>query len=222
MMAKPRRRLPREVRERQIIDAALQVFSQQGYHATSVDDIADFAGISKPMVYMYLGSKEGLFVACVRRESERLAGAFREATKEAGNTAEARLWAGLRTFFGFVAEHRDGWDVLLWQPTGLGESVGAELELARNAATREIVALVREGAELYQGARTSVPDADFVTHLVVGAVTSLARWMTRHPDADPDLVARRVMNLLWMGMHQTLEGVTWAPENIRADDRTHG
>lgn len=74
-----RRRVPRPVREQQIIDAAIKVFAKRGYHAASVDEIAELAGISKPMVYLYLDSKEGLFLACLRRETERLVTALRAA-----------------------------------------------------------------------------------------------------------------------------------------------
>lgn len=74
-----RRRIPRPVREQLIIDAAIGVFAKRGYHASSVDEIAELAGISKPMVYLYLDSKEGLFLACLRREAERLVAAFRAA-----------------------------------------------------------------------------------------------------------------------------------------------
>jgi AcrR family transcriptional regulator len=66
------KRLPREVRERQILDAAVLVFSEQGYHSASMDEISDVAGVSKPMIYAYLGSKEDLFAACIHREANRL------------------------------------------------------------------------------------------------------------------------------------------------------
>src|SRR5204862_679616 len=55
------RRLPRSVREQQMLDAAVAVFSAAGYHAASMDEISGRAGISKPMVYAYLGTKEELF-----------------------------------------------------------------------------------------------------------------------------------------------------------------
>ncbi|MFD6734770.1 TetR/AcrR family transcriptional regulator, partial [Micromonospora aurantiaca] len=54
------KRLPRAVREQQMLDAAVKVFSRRGFHAASMDEIADDAGISKPMVYAYLGTKEEL------------------------------------------------------------------------------------------------------------------------------------------------------------------
>ena len=56
-------RVPRTIRVEQMLDAAVGVFSTAGYHSASMDDIAERAGISKPMVYAYLGTKEELFIA---------------------------------------------------------------------------------------------------------------------------------------------------------------
>ncbi len=70
-MAGGTKRLPRAVREQQMLDAAVQVFSVNGYHETSMDAIAAKAEISKPMLYLYYGSKEDLFGACLDRELAR-------------------------------------------------------------------------------------------------------------------------------------------------------
>src|SRR5258705_653814 len=67
-MAGGTKRLPRAVREQQMLDAAVQMFSVNGYHETSMDAIAAEAEISKPMLYLYYGSKEELFRACLDRE----------------------------------------------------------------------------------------------------------------------------------------------------------
>ncbi len=71
------KRMPRAVRERQMMDAAVQTFGQRGYRAASMDEIAELAGVSKPLVYLYLHSKEDLFSACIRREAEALVAAVR-------------------------------------------------------------------------------------------------------------------------------------------------
>ena len=63
--------MPRAVREQQMLDAAVQMFSVNGYHETSMDAIAAQAEISKPMLYLYYGSKEELFGACLDRELAR-------------------------------------------------------------------------------------------------------------------------------------------------------
>ena len=81
-MAGGTKRLPRAVREQQMLDAAVQMFSVNGYHETSMDAIAAEAEISKPMLYLYYGSKEELFGACLDRELARFVddGARRRST----------------------------------------------------------------------------------------------------------------------------------------------
>src|ERR1700752_1279958 len=106
------KRLPRVVREQQMLDAAVQVFSRRGFHAASMDDIAESAGISKPMVYAYLGTKEELFIACLHREGTRLMEAIAAVGRDENVPAEEQLWRGLRAFFTFVGAYRDGWAVL--------------------------------------------------------------------------------------------------------------
>ena len=76
-MAGGTKRLPRAVREQQMLDAAVQMFSVNGYHETSMDAIAAQAEISKPMLYLYYGSKEELFGACLDRELSRFVDAVR-------------------------------------------------------------------------------------------------------------------------------------------------
>src|SRR5258705_10595374 len=101
------RRLPRAVREQQMLDAAVRVFSRRGYHDASVEEIADAAGISKPMVYAYLGTKEELFIACLHREGVRLIEAIASSARDHLSPDE-QFWRAFRAFFTFVAAHHDG------------------------------------------------------------------------------------------------------------------
>ena len=193
------------------MDCAVRVFAQRGYSAASVDEIAEAAGVSKPLVYLYLESKEGLFLACLRREEQRLVAAFQDAAKD-GSTSELRLWAGLRAFFGFVADHGDSWAVLHRQAPGLGEAIAAEITRARTSVLTEVHTLVREGIAVSPGPiRLGESDADFVAHALVGAADSLTDWMERHPDESPDRVTLRLMGMVWVGMRQVLGGEVWVP-----------
>ncbi|WP_031506231.1 TetR/AcrR family transcriptional regulator [Streptomyces megasporus] len=211
MSDKRRRRVPRQVREQQIIDMAVQVFARRGYHPASVDEIAELAGISKPMVYLYLDSKEGLFLACLRREAERLVAAFRKAARDVG-PPELRLWAGLSAFFAFVTEHRDSWVVLHRQTSELSTAITAEVARARRAVMAEVTGLVRDGiAEATGSVRLGDEEADFVAHVLVGAADSLTDWMESHPDETPERVTRRLMNMVWVGMRNVLGGEFWEP-----------
>ena len=66
-------RVPRAVRERQIVELAEKLFSERGYPGSSMDELARRAGVTKPVVYELFGSKDGLFRACLERSAERLA-----------------------------------------------------------------------------------------------------------------------------------------------------
>ncbi|WP_051856390.1 TetR/AcrR family transcriptional regulator [Streptomyces sp. NRRL B-1347] len=205
-----------------MIDVAVQVFAKRGYHAASVDEIAELAGISKPMVYLYLDSKEGLFLACLRREADRLVAAFQGAAREAAGggaddgtgrgAPEVRLHAGLLAFFAFVAEHRDSWVVLHRQASELSETIAAAVAEARRAVMAQVAELVRAGIEESATAsQLTERDADFVAHALVGAADSLTDWMARNPDQSPEGVTLRLMNMVWVGMGRVLEGEVWVP-----------
>jgi AcrR family transcriptional regulator len=205
-VAAPRtpKRLPRPVREKQMLDAAVVVFSRQGYHDASMDDIAEAAGISKPMVYAYLGSKETLFVACLHREATRLIEAIAERVRP-DTPPDEQLWHGLRAFFGFVAAHRDGWAVLYRQARGQ-EPFAAEVDAMRGRMADMIAGLLRRA-----DSAAPAEDLSALAYALVGAAESLADWLVDHVDEAPDRTATRMMNLVWLGARQLHNGETWRP-----------
>ncbi|WFF07963.1 TetR/AcrR family transcriptional regulator [Micromonospora sp. WMMD1076] len=202
------KRLPRAVREQQMLDAAVKVFSRRGFHAASMDEIADDAGISKPMVYAYLGTKEELFIACLHRESTRMMEAIAGAAAP-DLPADERLWRGLRAFFGFVGAHRDGWAVLYRQARG-SQPFAAELAAMRSRLV-EVVAGMLDHALRASGREVGATDLEVVAYGLVGASESLADWLADHPEADAGKTATRMMNVAWLGADQLLRGVTWHP-----------
>jgi AcrR family transcriptional regulator len=200
------RRLPRAVREQQMLDAAVRVFSQRGYHAASVDEIAETAGISKPMVYAYLGTKEELFRACLHREGVRLI----EALASAGGgdlPPDEQFWRGLRAFFTFVDSPRDGWIVLYRQARGQEPFSGIIIEL--RARMVEIVAGMLSRVSASAGLKVGDDDVSTMAHALVGAAEALADWVVTHPGEDPDLAATRLMNAVWIGAGALLRGERW-------------
>ncbi|MFF3853114.1 TetR/AcrR family transcriptional regulator [Micromonospora sp. NPDC002575] len=203
------KRLPRAVREQQMLDAAVRIFSRRGFHAASMDEIAEDAGISKPMVYAYLGSKEELFVACLHREGTRMMEAIAGAAAP-DLDADERLWRGLRAFFGFVGAHRDGWAVLYRQARG-SQPFAGELAAMR-ARLVEVVAGMLDHALRARGREVSATDLEVVAYALVGASESLGDWLADHPEADPEKTATRMMNVAWLGADQLLRGLTWHPE----------
>jgi AcrR family transcriptional regulator len=191
-----------------MLDSAVRVFSQRGFHAANMDEIAERSGVSKPMVYAYHGTKEELFLACVRRESERLMAGIIAAADDTLPPDE-QLWRGIRSFFEFVGANRDGWSVLHRQARTL-EPFAAELSAMRRAMVQVIahrldVALQKEGRQVRPEELT------LMALSLVGASESLADWLVAHPQEDPARTATRLMNAVWMGAGQLLHGKTWKP-----------
>jgi AcrR family transcriptional regulator len=202
------KRLPRPVRERQILDAAVTVFSRYGYHDASMDEISEVAGISKPMIYAYLGAKEDLFAACIHREATLLLEAVVGGI-EPGQPADVQLWHGLRSFFGFVAEHKESWRVLHRQSIAQGGPFTEELMAMRQRAIGLVAAVVtRAGSDKGVGEAARVAGEPLAAALV-GAGESLADWWLDHPEESPGQIAARLMNLVWMGFGNLIEDRVW-------------
>ena len=105
------RLVPRAVREEQMLEVAGEVFAERGFHAASMDEIADRADISKPMLYAYFGSKDGLYSAYMQRTGAQLL-ATMDAAVDPELEPGPQVYASMAAFLGFVEEHREGWSVL--------------------------------------------------------------------------------------------------------------
>ena len=185
------RGVPRRVREQSILDAAGQVFAR-GYHAASMDEIAALAGVSKPMLYAYFGSKEGLYVAYVDRTGRELLDRLAGATTPSDQPT-VRLRAGILEFLAFIEQHRDGWQVLFGEVTSFGPVV-EEVAALRQQIARWIMAVL-EGATRAQGNEPDVA-VEATAHAIVGAGESLANWWLGHPEVQRDQVADWYMGVI--------------------------
>jgi AcrR family transcriptional regulator len=183
--------MPRRDREQSILDAAGQVFAR-GYHGASMDQIAGLADVSKPMLYAYFGSKEGLYVAYVDRTGRELLARLAGATTP-DDQPSVRLRAGILEFLAFIEEHRDGWQVLFGELTSIGPVVDEVAVLRRRIA--EWIMAVLAGATRAQG---HVPDisVEATAHAIVGAGESLANWWLEHPYVRRDQVAEWYMGMI--------------------------
>lgn len=207
------KRQPREVRQQQILDAAVQVFSAHGYHAASMDEISTAAGVSKPMIYAYLGAKENLFSACLRRESTRMIEAI-VAAVQPDLPPDVQMWHGLCSFFGFVEAHRDSWRVLHRQVGTADAPFGRELEEIRSRAITLVSALLvttASTAEQPEVGEAAIRSGEALAAALVGAAESLADWWLDHPEEPANAIAARLMNLVWMGFGDLLADRVWQP-----------
>ena len=199
-----RRRVPRPVREQQMLAVAGRVFALEGYHGASMDVIAEGVGVTKPMLYSYFGSKEGLYLAYMRQAGAELMRSLREAADPVTAPRE-RLWAGLLAFLAFVDEHRDEWRLLYGEAAAQGGPFAAEVGVLRRQVSTLVASLVagegdgqRPGAQAHAGA-------------LVGACESMANWWLEHPDQPLELVASRLMGFAWLGLERLSDGEVWTP-----------
>lgn len=209
------KRMPRAVREQQMMDAAVRTFGQRGYRAASMDEIAELAGVSKPLVYLYLNSKEELFTACIRREAQALVAAVRAGVDPA-DPADRQLWHGVGAFFEHTADHQDGWNVLYQQARTHGEPFAAEVTAMRDEIVNFVTGLIASAArEAHRD--PALPDRDVagLAQALVGAAESLAGWANGAPGVSAKEAASTLMNFAWAGLENLMNGERWAPSPRR-------
>jgi AcrR family transcriptional regulator len=192
-MAGGTKRLPRAVREQQMLDAAVEMFSINGYHDTSMDAIAAKAEISKPMLYLYYGSKEELFGACLDRELTRFIDGVREEIN-LDQSPKDLLRNTIAAFMRYVDANRASWIVMYAQAT----NSQAFAHTVREARER-IIALVAR--ILQAGTRNPEPETDFdmMAVALVGAGEAVATRLSTG-DTDLDEAAELMINLFWRGL----------------------
>lgn len=191
-----------------MLDAAVRIFARRGFTAASMDEVAEAAGISKPMVYAYLGTKEDLFRSCLEREGTRLITAVAEVVVP-DLAPDQQLWRGLRAFFGYVDANRDGWAVL-HRHARAHQPFADELVAMRHRMVQVVTGML-ERAVLAGGGQAGGTELEVTAYALVGASESVGDWMIDHPDPDPDKTATQLMNSAWLGAAQLLGGSAWHP-----------
>jgi AcrR family transcriptional regulator len=174
--------MPRSLREQLILRVAGQVFAEGGYDRASMDTIAELAGVSKPMLYAYFGSKEGLYVAYIERTGGELVDRLVGADHADGQSG--RLRAVISEFLGFVEEHRDGWTVLFRELTAR-QPIADQVSQLRAQIVGEVRRMLEGGPEDGGGAAASgltAPASEGVAEAVVGAGEALANWWLKKPE----------------------------------------
>ena len=140
-------RLPRLARRRQLLDAAMEVFVARGYHAAAMDEIAERAGVSKPVLYQHFPGKQELYLALldesVGRLVEAVAGAIRSTTDN-----RQRVNATFAAYFEYVAEHSGTFKLVFESDFTSEPAVRARLDAADRECADLISQVIREDAGL--------------------------------------------------------------------------
>jgi AcrR family transcriptional regulator len=184
-------RVPRAVRERQIVELAEDLFSERGYQGASMDELARRAGVTKPVVYELFGSKDGLFRACLERSAERLATVVAEAVR-AEDDPEKKVRAGGLAFLRFASDHRVAWELMM---------EGRFSDAAAGVRRRQ-AALVLELLSEMVPAGVDRRELEVAAHAVNSAYEGVAHWMWEHPDVPAEQLADWTVELLLPGLRR--------------------
>jgi AcrR family transcriptional regulator len=185
--------VPRAQREEQILDVASLAFAADGFAGTGVADVARAAGISKPLVYSYFGSKEGLFAACLDRAGTLLGDEIERIARE----DVVGIERGLRTLEGMFAvleDRRHVWRLLHDRTAPTTSEVASVV----GAPTERIDKLAHEGvSELLALAGVDDElDVSAMTATWLGIVDSLMDWWVDHPEQTAADMVDRVGRLV--------------------------
>jgi len=188
----------REERRRQILDSALAVFSQKGFHASNVSDVAAHAGVSQGTIYWYFESKEELFDAAIMSFFEGF-GAQMMSALQGGETASEKLRTIARSMDEFVVNAQQVFGAFLGYWASCQDRQGAAqfwTDLLHQY-TEGMVAIVEQG--IHNGEFREV-DAEALVWAMAAAYDGLAAYLMFIPDIDVRRVSRVFVDTLLSGL----------------------
>jgi AcrR family transcriptional regulator len=193
MAEKPTQRLSATARRAQLVEIGRAVFAERGFEATSVEEIAERAKVSKPIIYEHFGGKEGLYAVVVDREMETVVRRVSEAIST--GTPRERLEHAALAFLTYVEEQPDGFAVLS-RDAPVTARGGEMWSLLNEVASRveEVFAVEFKRAGYDRKASAIYAQA------LVGMVTFVGQWWTETRKPPVEVVAKHLVALAWMGL----------------------
>jgi AcrR family transcriptional regulator len=190
-------RLPAARRRRQLLAVALRSFAGRGFHATSMDDIAEAAGVTKPVLYQHFASKRGLYLELLDDVGGRMMEAIAKAVAAADGPRQ-QVEAGFGAYFRFVADEADAFRLLF----ASGTRRDAEFE----RAVRRVEDSIAEAVAVFIQADIAPEHRAVLAHGLVGLAEGTSRnWLAGGGGgaggrAEAELLGRRIAELAWAGL----------------------
>ncbi len=197
----PRPRMTGTQRRQQLIEIGRVLFAERGYDATSIEEIAQRAQVSKPVVYEHFGGKEGLYAVVVDREMSMLLDMITSSLTQ--NRSRIRLEQVALALLTYIEERTDGFRILVRdQPAAAAD--GRYSSLLNEAVNQ--VSHILAGDFGRRGFDTSL--APLYAQALVGMVSTAATWWLDEREPSKEVVAAHLVNLCWNGL-----------SNLEADPR---
>jgi len=185
-------RLPAARRRRQLLDVAQEAFAEAGFHGTSMDDIADAAGVTKPVLYQHFPSKRDLYLELLEDVGQQLLEAITTATDEA-TTPRSQVEVGFAAYFTFVAANVSAFRLLFGSGARRDEEFDAAVTRVTDAIGDAIAGLI--------AADIDPEHQRLLAAGIVGLAESACRyWVRNDLDVPPEVLARRIADLAYAGL----------------------
>ena len=187
-------RLPRDERRAQLLVAALEVFTGAGYHSAAMDEIADRANVSKPVLYQHFPSKLDLYLAVLDLHIDSLVFAIQKAIAS-NRENSARVAATVEAYFGFIDSEGEAFRLLFESDMNVEPQVRERL----NRMTYDCAAAVSAVISIDTG--LGKEESMMLAVGIIGTVQTTARhWLDRDGKIDRQRATELVMNLIWRGI----------------------
>jgi AcrR family transcriptional regulator len=206
----PRKRLTAAARREVIELAAMDVFSERGYHGAAMDEIARRSEVTPPVVYDHFESKPALHRRLLERTRDELLSMWRENLTGAG-TLEEQVARAFAAWARYVETHPYAARMFFRETTGIPEVRAMHRELAADA--NDALAAILGGLP---GAGNLQPQGiplafAMAAEVIRGGLTELAIWWSEHPEVSRDQIVATAMNTVWIGFERVSGGETWRP-----------
>jgi AcrR family transcriptional regulator len=186
-------RLPAPRRRSQLLEVAREIFAARGFHATSMDEVAEAAGVTKPVLYQHFPSKRALYRELLEDVGRRLLAELTTATATA-TTGHQLVEAGFTAYFGFVIDNQAAFRLLF------GASVRNDAEFAEVA--EEVLESLAEAVTEMIALDVPTEQRRVLAHAVVGMAEAVGRraLFDVRAEFDAELLADWTSELAWYGL----------------------
>ncbi|QLQ11752.1 MAG: TetR/AcrR family transcriptional regulator [Nocardioidaceae bacterium] len=186
--------MPRTARRAQLLDSARKVFVAQGYHAAAMDDIAERAGVSKPVLYQHFPGKLELYLGLLEQSCDDII-ANCDAALSSTQDNLARVNAAMRAFYDYVAAEDGAFRLVFESDLTSEPAVRAQVERVTQECAKAIAPLIRDDAGLPE------EEAHLLAVSLVGMAQVSARyWVDTESNLDLRTAADLVAGLAWRGI----------------------
>lgn len=186
-------RMTGKERREQLLTIARKLFADRGFEATSIEEIATRASVSKPVVYEHFGGKEGLYAVVVDREMRHLLDSMTNALT--GGHPRLLLEQAALALLTYIEDETDGFRVLV-RDSPVATSAGTFSSLINDIASQAEYILAREFAS--RGYESKL--AGLYSQALVGMVALTGQWWLEERKPNKEEVAAHLVNLAWNGL----------------------